>query len=276
MNTRLILSGLLACLILPVAVGNANADHRRHWFFDQYNSYEEDAFVYYTPRRWARRRPVEVYGDPDFLDDEDVLTEQEYRRMLRAQKRLRAKQRRANRKTRWRERRIRYDLAPKTANKPRIIARVPRPLPRPDLDNPNVVTGSLTRADEADAALAARFDRPETNEADKTVSVRPGEPEGSVTVKQVEPPKKIATIAEPSPPAENVKTEVKKKNASKPLKGHISCARAEEIVADFGFTDIEAKNCDGKSYDFAAKRDGKPFSIKLSSANGELTEVKRN
>ncbi len=59
-------------------------------------------------------------------------------------------------------------------------------------------------------------------------------------------------------------------------KGRISCGKAQEIVADFGFSDIEAKNCKGSSYDFAAKRDGKPFSIRLSAASGELTEVKRN
>ena len=51
---------------------------------------------------------------------------------------------------------------------------------------------------------------------------------------------------------------------------------AGAIVAGFGFTDIEAKSCQGKSYNFAARRDGKSFSVKLSSANGELTEVKRN
>ncbi len=58
--------------------------------------------------------------------------------------------------------------------------------------------------------------------------------------------------------------------------GRISCSKAQEIVAGFGFSHLEAKNCKGSSYDFAAKRDGKPFSIRLSAASGELTEVKRN
>jgi len=33
--------------------------------------------------------------------------------------------------------------------------------------------------------------------------------------------------------------------------------------------------CSGKVYAFNATRDGKPFSVKLNSSSGELTEVKK-
>lgn len=55
----------------------------------------------------------------------------------------------------------------------------------------------------------------------------------------------------------------------------LTCDKAKAIVADFGFTDIEPQTCKGKVYAFGAKRDGKSFSVKLSSTSGELTEVKR-
>jgi hypothetical protein len=57
--------------------------------------------------------------------------------------------------------------------------------------------------------------------------------------------------------------------------GSVSCDRARGIVADFGFKDIRADSCSGKTYGFSATRDGKPFSIKIVAANGELAEVRR-
>ncbi len=57
--------------------------------------------------------------------------------------------------------------------------------------------------------------------------------------------------------------------------GAVSCSEAKDIVAGFGFSNIEAKSCSGSTYSFAAKRGGKPFTIKLSSASGELTNVSR-
>jgi hypothetical protein len=55
----------------------------------------------------------------------------------------------------------------------------------------------------------------------------------------------------------------------------ISCAKAREIVGDFGFTDIETVACSGREYGFRARRDGKSFEVRLSSLTGELIEVKR-
>jgi hypothetical protein len=55
----------------------------------------------------------------------------------------------------------------------------------------------------------------------------------------------------------------------------LSCDKAKAIVSDYGFTDIEAQSCKGKVYAFGARRDGKSFTVKLSSSSGELTEVKR-
>jgi hypothetical protein len=47
------------------------------------------------------------------------------------------------------------------------------------------------------------------------------------------------------------------------------------VVSSFGFSSVEAASCTGKIYAFNAQRDGKAFSIKLDSASGELTDVKK-
>lgn len=58
-------------------------------------------------------------------------------------------------------------------------------------------------------------------------------------------------------------------------KGALTCAKAESIVTGYGFTAVKAADCDGQVYAFNAIRDGKPYAIKLSAANGELTEVRK-
>ena len=55
----------------------------------------------------------------------------------------------------------------------------------------------------------------------------------------------------------------------------ITCAKAGEIVSGYGFKSVESVTCKGQVYAFNATRDGKPFSVKLNSASGELTEVKK-
>jgi hypothetical protein len=65
-----------------------------------------------------------------------------------------------------------------------------------------------------------------------------------------------------------------KKPVAKKASG-ISCDKATRIVSDYGFTQVKATSCKGKVYAFNALRDGKPFTIKVSAASGELTEVKK-
>ena len=55
----------------------------------------------------------------------------------------------------------------------------------------------------------------------------------------------------------------------------LSCNKAKSIVSGFGFSDITPRICTGNVYDFNAKRDGKPYSIKVSSLSGELKDVKK-
>jgi hypothetical protein len=54
----------------------------------------------------------------------------------------------------------------------------------------------------------------------------------------------------------------------------ITCEKAEAIVAEFGFKQVEVQLCTRKNLEFRAMRDGKPFSIKIK-ANGELARVQR-
>jgi hypothetical protein len=55
----------------------------------------------------------------------------------------------------------------------------------------------------------------------------------------------------------------------------MSCDKAAKIVAEYGFKSVKASSCKGSVYSFKGSRDGKSYSIKLSSKSGELTEVKK-
>jgi len=55
----------------------------------------------------------------------------------------------------------------------------------------------------------------------------------------------------------------------------MSCDKAGEIVSGYGFTSVKPTACTGQVFAFNATRSGKAYVIKLSSASGELTEVKK-
>jgi hypothetical protein len=89
--------------------------------------------------------------------------------------------------------------------------------------------------------------------------------------KQIQKQKqKSKTAAKPAKPAEPKKTATKTAAAS-----GLSCEKATSVVTGYGFSSVTPSSCSGKVYAFNATRDGKAFAIKLNSANGELTEVKK-
>jgi hypothetical protein len=92
------------------------------------------------------------------------------------------------------------------------------------------------------------------------------------------PNKSTKTAAKPvQKPDKPTQTASKSEALSAPAKsgGKVSCDKARQIVGDYGFSNIESRACAGSIYSFSAQRDGKTFAIKVSSLNGELTEVKR-
>jgi len=68
-------------------------------------------------------------------------------------------------------------------------------------------------------------------------------------------------------------TSTEKKTAS--AASGMSCDKAGAIVSGYGFTSVKPTICTGQVFSFNATRSGKAYVIKLSSASGELTEVKK-
>jgi hypothetical protein len=89
------------------------------------------------------------------------------------------------------------------------------------------------------------------------------------------PPRKRKTYARPQSQLPSRPQAAKKTQAAKQKPTSISCAKAGQIVSGYGFKSVETVTCKGQVYAFNATRDGKPFAVKLNSASGELTEVKK-
>lgn len=99
------------------------------------------------------------------------------------------------------------------------------------------------------------------------------QPAQPATPKVVKPPSPKSATA-PANPALPQKTAAVTP-ARPPGSGPLTCEKATEVVAGFGFSTVEASSCSGKVYAFNAKRGGKSFAIKLDSASGQLTEVRK-
>lgn len=82
--------------------------------------------------------------------------------------------------------------------------------------------------------------------------------------------KKSKTAAKPAQPGDQKKAASKTASAA-----GLSCEKATSVVSGYGFSNVTPSSCKGKVYAFNAQRDGKSFAIKLDSASGELTDVKK-
>lgn len=112
----------------------------------------------------------------------------------------------------------------------------------------------------------------------KTVKKQPAAPAKQVAATGtavVKPGSIAAPAAVPSAP---VIAPDKSKPAAQPAKssgGALSCDKAEQLVAGYGFANVKPASCSGATYAFNAVRDGKSYAVKLDSGSGELTEVKK-
>ena len=55
----------------------------------------------------------------------------------------------------------------------------------------------------------------------------------------------------------------------------VDCKKGAAIVSGYGFSAVTTKSCTGATLVYGATRSGKNFEIQVSSANGELTNVKK-
>ena len=91
--------------------------------------------------------------------------------------------------------------------------------------------------------------------------------------KTVDSTKKKAATSSVASVEKKAVTSTEKKTAS--AASGMSCDKAGEIVSGYGFTSVKPTTCTGQVFAFNATRSGKAYVIKLSSASGELTEVKK-
>jgi hypothetical protein len=54
-------------------------------------------------------------------------------------------------------------------------------------------------------------------------------------------------------------------------RANISCSEAKRIVRNSGFRDVSARECEGRTYTFAAKRNGHRILVYVNSRTGSLS-----
>jgi hypothetical protein len=108
--------------------------------------------------------------------------------------------------------------------------------------------------------------KPKKKKKAATTAAKPAVKKKAVSVDK-KPDAATAAIAAKPPTAEAA--------TAKTSSGGMSCDKAGQIIAGYGFTSVKPQNCAGKVYAFNAARGGKNYLVKLSAANGELTEVKK-
>jgi hypothetical protein len=108
----------------------------------------------------------------------------------------------------------------------------------------------------------------------QTVTARPSAPEAEETLQA--DPQVTGSIARAPAEVQEPEPKVAAKQAEQPKPGKpMSCEAAAEIVNGFGFSDVKPTGCSGSTYVFDATRDGAAYSIQISAADGELTEVRK-
>jgi hypothetical protein len=55
----------------------------------------------------------------------------------------------------------------------------------------------------------------------------------------------------------------------------IGCTAGAAVVTGYGFADVRPKACTGKTYAYIAARAGKSYEIQMTSASGEIIDVKK-
>jgi hypothetical protein len=55
----------------------------------------------------------------------------------------------------------------------------------------------------------------------------------------------------------------------------LSCREARQIVREEGFRSVRVIECEGRSYQFQARRNGRTFIVVVSSRSGDIIDVRR-
>ncbi|MFW6077654.1 MAG: hypothetical protein ACOC71_07860 [Hyphomicrobiales bacterium] len=88
-------------------------------------------------------------------------------------------------------------------------------------------------------------------------------------------PERVPERAQDPSPERAPEPQPETQQAAAPDSNAMSCEAAADIVRSFGFSDVQSTSCSGDIYGFEADRDGKAYAIRLSAADGELTEVRK-
>jgi hypothetical protein len=128
---------------------------------------------------------------------------------------------------------------------------------------------------EAEKQRLAHEDAPRL-EVEKKAQVAPPEPSqvnAEITAQESEDQtgnQRIASVEKPDRSASAKLGYLGSQEGSK------KCKKAKSDLEEYAYSNIEIKNCKGKTFEFIAERDGKGFTIRVSAGTREIIEVARS
>ncbi len=270
MLKALLAATLVSAATLLAVAGDANAEHRFRRFdpfqlfvddndFEaEYDDREEDEII--VPRRRSNNRKDWVYDE----EADEFYYRPQMKKQKSKKKIAKAKPARPALATRRTLTDAEKRQVAAITGKPRVVT--------PKLANPQVQKTSVSKPVVAKPAAPKPMVKIAT-------PGKPFVPAPAVKTPIVKTPivKTPARLVLPPEPAQMPSLTPKSSRLTPiaPQQNAISCDKAAGIVSGFGFTAVSPQLCVGKTYAFKAMRDGKQFEVRISSASGELTEVRK-
>jgi hypothetical protein len=286
MLKALLAASVLTSMILPLA-SDAQAEHRFRRFnpftaFDYSDDFEDEALIdegdedeIIVPRRRDRRDWVYDPDTDEFIYRPRLKKSQPKKKIVTVQPSKKPSTH------------TRPSLT--EAEKRRIAAITGKPQKTKPATSKKIQAASLPKGEAFPVAkpAVAKPAAPDPTPVIAKPVVKPAAPVVAAPAPVVTPSKSARLVLPPEPApkpvviapkvaaAPNLSPKSQRLTPISPAQSAISCDKAAGIVTGFGFTGVSPQFCVGKTYTFKAMRDGKQFEVRISSANGELTEVRK-
>jgi hypothetical protein len=111
--------------------------------------------------------------------------------------------------------------------------------------------------------------------ASSAFAMQPGDAEAKVSINVFVAPNVIGPATRNAPPPRRNVAPVQRRNVA-PVSRRMSCSQVRRVLRNsYGYRNIQAYDCNGKSYWFYAVKNGKRWRVKAASTTGQVIRRQR-